>query len=98
MGAAPPNPSGARGPGVRPGRDGGTECAILVLGSPDRAREYSSLVKERHLFLRPCLAQDQRRGGREIRGNQHAFAHTDGTTSLGSVPTPQSTDSRVREI
>src|SRR6266851_2812903 len=74
------------------------ECAILVMWSPDRASEYSSLVKETHLFLRPFLAQDKPKGDREIRGNQHAFPHTDGTTSLGTVPSTKTADSRIREI
>jgi hypothetical protein len=74
------------------------DCAILVMRSPDRASEYSSLVQETHLFLRPCLAQDKRRGDREIRGNQNAFPHTDGTTSLGKDPSPKTADSRIREI
>src|SRR5260221_14099319 len=74
------------------------ECAILVMWSPDRASEYSSLMKETPLFLRPFLAQDKRGETERSGGNQHAFPHTDGTTPLGSVPSPKTADSRIREI
>ncbi len=55
-------------------------------------------MKETPLFLRPFLAQDKPKGDREIRGNQNAFPHTDGTTSLGTVPSTKTADSRIREI
>src|SRR5260370_23182163 len=74
------------------------ECAILVMWPPDRASEYPSLVKETPLVLRRFFAYDEPRGDREIRGNQHAFPPTEGTTSLGPVPSSKTADSRIREI